>query len=79
MDSFWRQNFKVIRLYIIMFDTILSVHCDPNTFTKSICTHYTCFEILVCEPEKRSKIWVAKIGVQKTGSLLFKKRREEAA
>ena len=29
----------------------------------------------VCDPEKRSKIWVANSRVQKTGSLLLKKRR----
>ena len=29
----------------------------------------------VCDPKKESKIWVAKSMVQKTGSLLFKKKR----
>ena len=67
MDVFWRQNFKVIRLYIIMFDTILDVHCDPHTFTKSICIDYTCFDKIgwFVNLKKRSKIWVSKSRVQK--------------
>ena len=47
-------------------------------FYLSICTHYSCFENMgqfVTLKKIRSKIWVAKSRVQKTGSLLFKKRK----
>ena len=50
--------------------------------TQSICIHYSCFENMgrfVTLKKIRSKIWTWKSKVKKTGSLLFKKRRGQAA
>ena len=49
-----------------------------HTIPQSICTHYSCFESMgriVALKKCRSKIWVTKSRVQKTGSFLYKKRR----
>ena len=60
----------------------LQVHITNDIFAQSICTHYFCFENMgrfATLKKTRSKIWGAKSRVQKTGSLLFKKRRSQAA
>ena len=55
------------------FYTILDILSTMYLLTQSICTHYFCFQHM--GRFVNLKIWNAKSRVQKTRSLLFKKRR----
>ena len=61
---------------------IIGLLLNKNPIAQSICTHYSCFENMdrfVTLKKKDPKYGLQKAGCQKTGSLLFKKRRGQAA
>ena len=57
--------------------------CYPIIGTQSICTHYSCFEnmgrFVMLEKNQVQNMGLKKAGRQKTGLLLCKKRKGQAA